>query len=85
MREVNIERYSDWVIKKVTSRDGHFTVKLHVNHLLEVGSVGFDLLKLHFDFTIGMARKDKLAQALSLAKARMTEKWRHNSLGMRPI
>ena len=84
IREINIERYSEWVIKKVTSRDGQFTVKLHVNHLLEMESVGFDLFKLHFDFTIGMARKDKLAQALSLAKARMTEKWRHDSLGRRP-
>lgn len=76
IQELNFKTYLDFILKKTTSKNGIFSVNFHVDqyqHLLT--NFRIDPLKLGFDYFYYLNRRDKLAQALSLTKALITDQW----------
>jgi len=66
------------VMKKTSSANGLFTMNFHVEQYIWWKQRGVDLLKLRFDRIYFIRRKDRIAQALSLVKAKYTNQWSSN-------
>lgn len=63
-------------IKRKTSRDtGVFAVNMHVEQYDALLKSNIDILQIGFDSIIYLERRDKIAQAISLAKAQATDQW----------
>lgn len=83
IQRVNLVFYTDWLFRKMAT-NGVFVAKIHVNHLMEMEEVGFNPFRFGFDHVVGLSRRDKLAQALSLAKAHQTRQWTSELPSARP-
>jgi len=76
LKQVDLPAYLDFILKKTTSSNGVFSVKFHVNHYRKIlNKSHFDLLALNFDRVYYLSRRDKLAQAISLCRALLTDQW----------
>ncbi len=75
VKDVTARDYLRFVMSKTTTANGVFTLNFHVEQYMSWRKKGIDLLDLKFDKLFYVFRKDKLAQALSLAKARLTDQW----------
>ena len=75
---VKMGRYLQFVMKKTTSANGLFTLNFHVGQYIWWKKRGVDLLSLRFDRIYFVHRRDKIAQALSLVKAKYTNQWSSN-------
>ena len=76
--KVNIFDYLDDIETRRTSENGVFGIKVHFEHVLSLWQKkNRDALKFlqRFDKIILLTRQDKLAQAVSLHKARSTQIW----------
>lgn len=73
---LNLAEYFDFIVSRTTSENGLFALNFHVNQYVEWQKQGIDLLTIGFDRIYGLRRKDKLAQALSYAKAEASGQWR---------
>jgi len=80
--QVSVTEYWRFVKAKATSPEGVFSVKVHVRDFLKLVGRGLDPLKEGFDGVYFVHRRDKLAQAMSFAKAELSGQW-HDSL--RPL
>ena len=72
----NLAEYLDFVVRRTTSTNGIFSLNFHVDQYMYWQKLGFDLFTMNFDKIYRLQRKDKLAQALSYAKATATGQWR---------
>jgi len=72
----NLAEYLNFVVGRTTSPNRIFSLNFHVDQYMYWQKSGFDLLTLNFDKIYRLQRKDKLAQALSYAKATATGRWR---------
>lgn len=75
LQNIDLQQYLSFVIKKTTSKNGCFAINFHVSQYVYLKSKGFDVFKLNFDHVYALCRKDKLSQAYSLSKARITDQW----------
>ncbi len=74
--EVQFNEYLTFVMEKTIRNTGVFVVNAHIEHLLFFAkNKNFNLLDLNFDTVIYLSRNNKLAQAVSLAKASHTDSW----------
>jgi LPS sulfotransferase NodH len=73
----SLSKYVDFMIAKTTSSNGVFVVNFHVNNLWDVrAQYSFDILEeIQFDRLYYLSRQDLVAQSLSFAKAKLTNKW----------
>jgi len=75
LKDVDLNQYLQFVMTKTTTPNRVFTLNFHVEQYMEWQKNDLDLLRLGFDKLYYVYRKDKLAQALSFAKARLTDQW----------
>lgn len=68
--------YLDFVVRRSTTENGVFSMKLHIGQYMHWKSRGFDPLSLGFDRVFYLWRKDLVSQAYSLAKAGVSGQWR---------
>ena len=75
-RQLNLSKYLDIIRKKTVTGNGVFSIKIHVSQYQSLLKSGYDIFELiPFDAVIYVQRRQKLAQALSLAKAQVTDHW----------
>lgn len=67
--------YLNFVISR-SSRNNWFVCNSHINHIVYWRKRGIDLMKLQWNSVIYIKRRDKLRQAISLARAEQTRAWR---------
>lgn len=75
-KTANLAEYLRFIADRTMSPNGIFSVNFHVDQYIYWQKRGIDLLTLNFDKIYRLQRKDKLAQALSYAKAIATDQWR---------
>jgi len=73
--KIEFPKYVDFIFKKTSSKNGVFSVNLHIEQYIHLKNINFDLLSLGFDKVYYLSRNNKLAQAVSLAKAQLTDQW----------
>lgn len=79
--DFKLSEYLTYVIKK-TAREGVFSIKCHVAQASAMKKdFNFDCLSLKLDHCVYLRRRDKIAQAVSLAKAMQTNQFRHYESG----
>lgn len=71
----NLLEALDWAACRTSSSNGIFSINVQLDHYIQWKKQGFDLIKWGFDDAVYLERKDKISQAYSLAKARLTKKW----------
>ena len=75
-KQLNLTRYLDLIRKKTVTSNGVFSIKIHVSQYQSLLKSGHDIFELiPFDAVIYVQRRQKLSQALSLAKAQVTDHW----------
>jgi len=79
LKDMDLNQYLQFVMAKTTTSNRVFTLNFHVEQYTEWQKNNLDLLRLGFDKLYYVYRKDKLAQALSFAKARLTDQWSSKS------
>lgn len=74
-----LREYLNWVARKTVGNTGVISFKVHIAQLISMYK-DFDLGigSLGFDHVVYLSRLNKVAQAISLAKAIKTNKFRHN-------
>lgn len=72
----NLKDYMKWVAER-SIRNGVYCLKWHVGQVESMrNDFGVDFNSMHFDRVIWLYRRDRLAQAVSLAKATVSDKFR---------
>ncbi len=79
---VDLNKYFQFLLMKTTSENGIFALNFHVQHYLNWRRNKIDLLSLGYDKIYYLYRKDKLGQAISYAKARLSQQW---TSGAKPV
>lgn len=77
--EFRIKCYLRWVACHSVGDTGVLALHVHVNQALnakELFGAGLDMMT--FDYVVRVCRRDKIQQAVSLAKALKTNAWRHD-------
>lgn len=72
---VQFNKYLTFIMEKTVGDTGVFVVNAHIEQILFFAQKKVNLLNIKFDSIIYLYRKDKLSQAVSLAKARLTDSW----------
>lgn len=77
--EFRIKCYLRWVACHSVGDTGVIALHTHVNQALNVKEFfGADLNMMTFDYVVRVCRRDRIQQAVSLAKALKTSAWRHD-------
>ena len=72
---VQFNDYLTFIMEKTVNNTGVFTVNAHIEHMYFFASKKINLLNLNFDVIVYLSRKNKLKQAVSLAKSQVTDSW----------
>jgi len=76
MQQVDFGAYLTEIIRHTASESGVFGVNFHVDQYFALRKRSFDVFAfLKFDKIYEVKRQNKLAQAVSLSKARLTDVW----------
>lgn len=77
-KEFILKDYLKWLLNKTTRETGVFTIKMHIGQLIALNQdFRMGLESMDFDHIIYLWRRDKIAQAVSVAKAVTTNCFRH--------
>lgn len=71
----DLRRHLHNVLTRTASENGVFSINMQLRQFIHWKTHGFDPLSMGFDRIIYLERKDKISQAYSLAKARLTDQW----------
>ena len=85
LAQVPVADYWRFVQAKATSPAGVFSVKAHVRDFLRIVERGFDALSGGSDGVYFVRRRDKFAQAMSLAKAKASGQWHDSHRPLRVV
>lgn len=77
--DINLNEYLQFVIHRTADEYGNFFVNTHISDAQFLLSKGFNILNLNFDKIYYIKRQDKIAQAVSLLKAELTDSWSHDT------
>ena len=83
LKDIPLDQYFQFILAKTTSSNGVFAINFHVDQYRYWREKNVDLLRFGFDKLYYVFRKDKLAQALSFAKAGRTGQWRSTDRAIR--
>lgn len=76
LESMSFAAYARWVTLQTLRGSDAFVVNVHIqNYLTLKDSHSFDLMDFGFDSIFFLTRKQKLKQAISLAKAIITDQW----------
>jgi len=82
----NLKEYLKWVCKKTIGDTGVFAVHIHIGQLISVTEqFDFKFGDMSFDHIVWLYRRDKVAQAVSFAKAHSLNKWRDSEEADNPL
>ena len=84
-KNIHLDQYLDFIYRKTTSSNGIFTINFHVSQYIEMLKQNFNLMSLKFDRVCYLARKDKIEQAYSYAKAKLTGQWGVDTKPTQPL
>ncbi|WP_286233225.1 Stf0 family sulfotransferase [Thalassotalea sediminis] len=73
--QVQFNEYLQFIMEKTVGNTGVFAVNAHIEHMMFFAQRKVSLLDLGFDVVVFVKRKNKLAQAVSLAKSNITDSW----------
>ena len=79
LTQVNINEYLNYIVQRTIGDTGVFAVNVHIDQYLFLLKQSFDVMSLNFDAIVYLERKDKVAQAVSLAKASISDQWSHDT------
>jgi len=85
LENVDLTNYFQFVLMKTTSGNGVFALNFHVQHYLNWRRKKIDLLSLGYDKIYYLYRKNKFEQAISLAKARLSDQWSSRAKPVRNV
>lgn len=72
---LDLDAYLQFLKLRTTTPNGVFCCNVHVDHLIWLQMQGFDLKDLGFDRIVYLRRRDRLAQAISLAVSNKYDFW----------
>jgi len=72
---VQFNDYLTFIMEKTVGNTGIFAVNAHIEQMVFFAEKKINLLNLNFDVIVYISRNNKLAQAISLAKSRLTDSW----------
>ncbi|MBU2891929.1 hypothetical protein KO495_01170 [Colwellia sp. D2M02] len=72
---VKFDEYLNFILEKTVGNTGVFAVNAHIEHMFFLLNKNINLLKLGFTAVVYVSRKDKVAQAVSLEKSKLTDSW----------
>jgi LPS sulfotransferase NodH len=73
----DLKEYLKWVSRKTVKDTGVFALHVHIGQLLHISTTyEFSVGDMAFDHIVWVYREDKIAQAVSLAKAIKTNQWK---------
>ncbi|AGI74711.1 hypothetical protein OA238_118p0170 (plasmid) [Octadecabacter arcticus 238] len=73
--QFDLQEYVKFIVSRSSSQ-GWFSCKMHINHWLYWSERGVDLMDMQWNHVFYLKRKNKIKQAVSLARARKTNAWR---------
>lgn len=73
--KLRADAYLDLIVRGTATSNGIFGINFHVHQYQRWKERGLDLLKMGFRKIYWIERRDKVAQAFSLAKAMKTDLW----------
>lgn len=81
LEEFNMKDYILWIARKTVGDTGVIALHVHVGQLIHVcNTYQFSFGDMAFDHVAWVYRKDKIAQAVSLAKANSTDCWKSTEM-----
>jgi LPS sulfotransferase NodH len=75
LQDLNFDKYLEFIRAKTSNNTGTFAVNMHIDQYRQLKQQGIDVLGLSFDLVIYLERAEKIAQAVSLAKASLSDQW----------
>lgn len=85
LEDVDVNKYIRFIMKKTTSDNGVFAINFHVEQHVNMINNKFDIFGFSFNKIYYLSRKNKLAQALSFAKALVTDQWSSNTEAIKEL
>lgn len=82
---INLTEYISFIQRKTTTSNGVFSINFHIEQFIQMLEYKFNPLDLIFDQIYYLQRLDKINQAFSLAKARITDQWSAEAKASKPI
>lgn len=82
--DFTFSEYLNWIYRKSIRNTGVWAIKWHIGQLVAMNSdFNLSLEAMNFDHVVYLYRRDKIAQAVSLAKAMSTDQFRsyHEATG----
>lgn len=77
--DFSLKEYLDWIATKTIGNTGVFSLKLHIGQIVTAAKdFEINFFDFGFDSVVYLYRKDKIAQAVSLAKAMKSDQFRYN-------
>ena len=80
-KNIDFNEYLNFILNKTTLDTGIFAVNMHIDQLLSLAKRKINIFDLGFHHMFYLSRKNKLAQAVSLAKAQKTDAWSAKTAG----
>lgn len=82
--QVNFHTYAEFLVERTILDTKVFAINMHVEHYSNLVKNKIDPFSIGFDQCVYLNRKNKLAQAVSLAKAWGTDQWSTQSVARSP-
>jgi LPS sulfotransferase NodH len=84
LKEINFQEYIEFLKAKTTTPNGVFSINFHIDQYISLRKNNVEMLRLEPDHTFYLYREDKLAQAISFAKAKITDQWNSHQRAKAP-
>ena len=85
IKNINFNEYLNFIKRKTCNNTGVLAVNTHIEQCITLLNNKLDITKFGFDSVIYLNRKDKIAQAISLTKAQITDKWSSDTKAKHPL
>lgn len=76
---INLNEYLKFVTERIKSDEGAIIFHVHIEDAKKLLQNGLNILDIGFDHVFYIKRNDKIAQAVSLLRAKLTNAWTHNT------
>ena len=81
LSQVDFNEYTQFITKKTIGPSGVFAVNMHIEQILQLKQSNINPLDLGFDLIVYVSRRNKIKQAISLARASLTDQWSTGTAG----
>ncbi|WP_299271007.1 Stf0 family sulfotransferase [uncultured Psychrosphaera sp.] len=85
LKNVDFQEYFNFIKRKTSGDTGVFAVNAHIEQYLSLINNKLNIMQLGFNCVVYLSRNNKIAQAVSLTKAQITDKWSASSKAKHPL